>query len=308
MEYGAAAPQSAERELCARALHWEVQFLATFTNQATLSYTGGSINSNIVTGEIAETVTATKTAISAGYAPDGTVSYAVSVVNSGAVDMTGITVSDDLGAYLVGEQLVHPLAYVDGSLTLFVDGVPAADPTVTVGPPLTVEGLTVPAMGNLMLIYEARVTEFAPLGETGIITNTVTVSGGCLVTPITDTAELPLLQAPRLSIAKSVSPAVLIGCDELTYTFVIENTGSAAGADAGVVISDTFTPILRGLAVTLDGAPLDAASFSYDEATGVFATTAGQITVPGAAFARSLDGRWMTTPGITVLTVSGTIG
>ncbi|MBQ9685829.1 MAG: hypothetical protein IJV41_04670 [Oscillospiraceae bacterium] len=282
--------------------------MATFTNQATLSYTGGSINSNIVTGEITETVTATKTAISAGYTPDGTVSYAVSIVNSGATDMTGITVTDDLGAYLVGDETVYPLAFVADSLLYFVDGVPAAAPTVTAGPPLTISGITVPALGNVMLIYEARVTEFAPLGEAGEITNTITVTGGCIVTPLTDSATISLLMAPRLSIAKSVSPAVLIGCDELTYTFVIQNAGSEAGADAGVVITDVFDPILRNLTVTLDGVTLPASAYTYDEATGLFTTVAGQITVPGATFEQNPDGSWMTTPGITVLTISGTIG
>ena len=37
--------------------------MATFTNQATLSYNGGSTNSNIITGEIVDVLTASKTAV-----------------------------------------------------------------------------------------------------------------------------------------------------------------------------------------------------------------------------------------------------
>ena len=37
--------------------------MATFTNQATLSYNGGSTNSNIITGEIIEVLTVSKTAV-----------------------------------------------------------------------------------------------------------------------------------------------------------------------------------------------------------------------------------------------------
>ena len=37
--------------------------MATFTNFATLSYNGGTTNSNTVTGEILETLSAVKTAV-----------------------------------------------------------------------------------------------------------------------------------------------------------------------------------------------------------------------------------------------------
>lgn len=36
--------------------------MATFTNQATLTYNGGTVNSNIVTGELVQVLTASKTA------------------------------------------------------------------------------------------------------------------------------------------------------------------------------------------------------------------------------------------------------
>ena len=37
--------------------------MATFTNQATLTYNGGTASSNITTGELLEVLTATKTAV-----------------------------------------------------------------------------------------------------------------------------------------------------------------------------------------------------------------------------------------------------
>lgn len=37
--------------------------MATFTNFATLSYNGGTTNSNTVTGELLETLTATETIV-----------------------------------------------------------------------------------------------------------------------------------------------------------------------------------------------------------------------------------------------------
>ena len=43
--------------------------MASFTNMATLSYNGSQINSNVVTGELRDALTITKTAVSGGYRP-----------------------------------------------------------------------------------------------------------------------------------------------------------------------------------------------------------------------------------------------
>ena len=43
--------------------------MASFTNMATLSYNGSQINSNVVTGELRDALTITKTAVHGG--PDG---------------------------------------------------------------------------------------------------------------------------------------------------------------------------------------------------------------------------------------------
>ena len=41
--------------------------MATFTNQATLTYNGDTVNSNIVTGELVQVLTASKTAAAESY-------------------------------------------------------------------------------------------------------------------------------------------------------------------------------------------------------------------------------------------------
>ena len=57
--------------------------MATFTNMATLSYSGGVTNSNVVTGELQQTLSLTKTAVGGQYTPGGSITYAVSIVNTG---------------------------------------------------------------------------------------------------------------------------------------------------------------------------------------------------------------------------------
>lgn len=292
-----------------RAAYQEAITIATFFNQATLSYSGGQTNSNITVGELVENVTVTKTPVSADYAAGDDVAYAVSIVNAGTSDLTGVTVEDDLGGYDFAGATVYPLAYVGGSLLYYVDGILQAAPTVEAGPPLMISGIEIPAGSNALLIYEAGVTEFAPLGEGAQIENTVTVNGSCIADPILASAVLPAELEPMLTISKSISPDTVSGCGELTYTFVIQNTGGAeAAAEDAIVLSDTFDPILRQIEVTLDGVVLTAGTdYAYDETTGVFTTTAGRITVPAATYTRNADGSFTTTPGVAVLTVSGTL-
>ena len=90
--------------------------MATFTNQATLSYNGGSTNSNIITGEIIEVLTVSKTAVVDTYRTPDKITYVVSLINSGTTTLTGLTLTDDLRAYAVGNTTVYPLTYIPGSI------------------------------------------------------------------------------------------------------------------------------------------------------------------------------------------------
>lgn len=56
--------------------------MATFTNVATLSYNGTVVNSNVTTGEIQQTLSATKYALSETYGPDSDITYIVNIVNN----------------------------------------------------------------------------------------------------------------------------------------------------------------------------------------------------------------------------------
>ena len=114
---------------------------------------------------------------------------------------------------------------------------------------------------------------------------------------------------PELTISKALSPAVVTGNGPLTYTFTIRNTGNTAlTGQEGAVITDTFDPILNITGVTFNGtAWTSPEDYTYDAATGAFATVAGKLTVPEAAFTQNADGSWTVTPGQSVLTVTGTV-
>jgi len=284
--------------------------MATFTNQATLSYNNTVTTSNITTGEIVEVLSVTKTAVVDTYSVGDSVTYVVSLVNAGTAPFTGLTVTDTLGAYTFDGETQTPLDYADGSLLYYVNGTLQPAPTVTAGPPLTFSGITVPAGGNVILVYETTVNRFAPPVSDGEITNVDTVSGSSLGTPITAEETVTAVSEPLLTISKSLSPTTVSENGQITYTFVIQNNGNRdAVATDNLTVTDTFNPILENITVTLNGQPLtEGAQYTYNEATGEFATIPGQITVPAATFTQDPEtGIWTETPGVSVLTVTGTI-
>ena len=83
--------------------------MATFTNQATLTYNGTTTASNIVTGEILEVLSAQKNAVVDVYTAGDDITYVVSILNTGQAPLTGLTLTDDLGAYTFGAQTLTPL-------------------------------------------------------------------------------------------------------------------------------------------------------------------------------------------------------
>ena len=286
----------------------EENAMAIFTNRATLSYSGGTINSNTVTGELLEVLTITKDAVSDVYADGDIVTYVVTLRNSGAVSLVGVTVTDDLGGYTFDGATVYPLTYEPGSVLYYLNGAAQAAPAVEAGPPLVFSGISVPAGGNATLVYQTRVNDLAPLGAGDTIVNTVTAAGGGIVNPVSASETILARTGADLTISKAICPAVVTDNSRLTYTFVIQNSGNTdAVATDDVIITDVFNPILTDIVVTYNGQVwTEGVNYTYDETTGLFTTLPG-ISVPAAAFTRNPDGTFTVTPGVATVTVTGTV-
>lgn len=289
-----------------RRIHY---FMARFTNQAQLRYGNAIANSNIAVGEILEVLSATKTAVRKNYGRNDTITYLVSVVNAGNTAFTGLTLTDNLGAYVYDTQTLVPLRYIDGTVKYYSNGTLQAAPAVTAGPPLVISGLTVPANGSILIAYETDVNEYAPLDVEAEIVNMATIRGTG-ITPVTVQETVSAGSEPILTITKSISPVPVTENGTLTYTFLIQNTGNVAVEEAAAsVVTDQFNPILSNLTVTFNGtAWAETTNYIYNEDTGLFSTVPGQITVPAATFAQDeLTGAWNVTPGVSTLVITGTI-
>ena len=284
--------------------------MAVFYNKATLSYNNTVTDSNIVSGELLEVLSASKNTTADAYVVGDTITYSVGIVNSGNIAFTGLTLTDDLGAYTFGAGTNYPLTYEPNSLLVYVNGVIQVGAVATAGPPLTITGINIPAGGNVVVIYEATVNEYATPTIGGTITNTATITGGGLLSNISDSETVPVSTEAFLSINKSVSPESVVENGQLTYTFVIQNTGNtAAVATDNIIVTDEFNPVLSNITVTFNGVHwTENVEYTYDESTGLFQTVTSQITVPAASFTQnSTTGEWTVSPGLGTLRVVGTV-
>lgn len=282
--------------------------MATFYNQATLSFRGNLTGSNVVSGEIINAIEMTKTAVTQSYGAGESIVYTVSIVNNGASDGGPLTVTDDLGAFTQGTITVTPLTYVAGSIKYYLNGVLQPSPTVDAGPPLSISGLTIPAGANALIVYAAEVNTTADLAEGTSIVNTATLGGAC--DEVTSSATVPVREETDLIITKSVCPEAINCNQELNYTFIIQNGGNTdAVATDDVIITDTFIPIFSSISVTYNGENwTEGVNYTYDTQTGEFATLPGQITVPAATYERDpVTGLVTKIPGNTVIKVTGTL-
>ena len=269
----------------------------TFTNQATLSYNNQSIPSNVVTGVLTEVLSVSKTAIPAAYQNGDTITYAVQLVNSGTAALTGLTLTDNLGAYTpaAGTAAVVPMTYQSDTLRYYRNGI------------LTVTGLSIPAGGNTTLMYAVKTNQFTPYGAEESVTNTATVTGGGLAAPLTAEATVNADPAPDLSVIKSMCPTTVTEAGVLTYTFTLQNRGATATtATDNVSLTDTFTPALTITSVTLNGTALTAGTdYTYDGATF---RTLTPLLIPAATYTRNATtGEVTVTPGTATLVVTGTV-
>lgn len=284
--------------------------MATFTNQATLTYNNITTNSNIVTGEIIEVLSASKTSTPESYTPGNAITYVISMINSGAVPITNVSITDNLGAYDFGAGTATPLSYTENSIRYFADGVLQPAPSVTGAQSLSVTGITIPPNGNAIIVYEAITNEYAPLATGSTITNTAVITGAGIATPITVTSTVTAASTAELSITKSLSPEAVTENGTLTYTFTITNTGNVpVVATDNASVSDNFDPVLSNISVSFNGTTWTAPNnYSYNENTGLFTTAAGQITIPAANYEQdTVSGAWRIIPAVAILKVSGTI-
>ncbi|MBQ1389369.1 MAG: hypothetical protein IIY78_07050 [Clostridia bacterium] len=281
--------------------------MAQFTNRAQLTYNNIVTMSNLAVGEIQDVLSINKTAVRETYTAQDRITFAINIINSGNTDLSGLTLTDDLGLYNAGTLTLQPLSYIDGTLKYFRNNVLQPSPTVTLTKNgISVTNFTVPAGGTATFLYESATNEFSPLQQGGMITNTAELTSS--FTSVSASATISASREPELSIMKSISPVPVVENGTVTYTFIIQNTGNTP-ADIGAVITDVFDPILSNISVTFNDVQWTAGiDYTYDTTTGLFTSAPNKVTVAAAEYVQDpVTGSIEVIPGTSTLIISGII-
>ncbi|HEX2912261.1 MAG TPA: isopeptide-forming domain-containing fimbrial protein [Chloroflexia bacterium] len=177
--------------------------------------------------------------------------YTVTVVNSGVVSTTGVTVTDPLNDNLEAPTAISNNGQYDANSRT-----------------ITWTGLTVPAAsgtgnGQLPLSFKAKVKATAGQGAT--ISNTATVSppaeggpGASPAAPVLTVTEPDLSSSTKGVAGQSGPDQNAKPGDILTYSLVVKNSGTRDAT--GVVITDTLSTYLANPTGISDGGTYDSAS------------------------------------------------
>lgn len=282
------------------------------TNQATLNYKFGTASastvSNITSAVLSDSVDITKTALDASYRAGENITYIVNIKNNGATTET-IPFVDDLGTYVLNGNSYTPLTY-ENNARLFINGVESQAFNVVMGANNVTFNLdSLPSGANAQIIYEVSVNEYAPAECGSQITNTITSECECICGGFASATETITADCyADIRIYKSVCPNPIICGEGLTYTFDIYNYGNIDATD--VILTDTFTPPLTDISVSVDGNVLAVTDYSY--VNGVLTLPAEgseySLSIPAATFVQDPQtGLYTTAPGHVQIIVSGNI-
>ncbi len=268
-------------------------------NRAQLTYDGSAVvlsNQTNTTLVDTNTMEITKKAVDMSIVAGTDAVYVVRLENTGANNLTGISITDNLG--------MGALTYSDGTAQFFINGSSVTGTAaVNMGNVVFTTTETLEPGENLIVVYSAS----TGANQTEPITNTVTANATAASTvpaAITATAEetITITAVANVSIFKSADKDTVTSGDTLTYTFTLMNTGSADAEN--VKFTDVLPPefTVQTVSYNADGqdTPITSADYSIQGNTLTIPSETGTLTltVPAA----TTDG-----PGILTITVTGMI-
>lgn len=270
-------------------------------NRASISYNGSGVvlsNQTNTTMVNQFTINVEKDNIAPSVVPGGSAVYLVRMDNTGTEELYNPTFTDDLGN--------GQLTYIEGTALFFLNG-DTITGTATVTSPtelVLAADATLQENDKLMVLYAASVSPT----QTEDITNTVvgTANGGSktgYAVSDTSNAIITVESVANVSIFKAASEETVSYGDTLTYTFMLMNTGSEAAENVNFTdaLPEQFT--VTSVSYTADGAttPISPADYEIEAPNTLI------IPADGSTFEISVPAATEEGPGITVITVTGTI-
>ena len=283
-------------------------------NRATANYRYGSYtvetNSNTASVTLNEALIITKKSLSPTYKAGRNITYIITIQNGSGNELT-LDLSDNLASYNINGNTFTPLTF-DGDAMLFINGVfhCMLTPT-TASHELLFCNIVIPPRENAIILYSATPNQYADYTVDSEITNEVSVfsSQNCpCIETVTASTTVYAEGFAELRLIKSGCPNTVVCGEELTYTIDIYNYGNIPASD--VTITDTFTPPLKDITVTVNGAILSENDYQYSNGTLIIPrqNSSLKLTVPPATSVQNpTTGIVETIPSTIGIVITGTI-
>jgi uncharacterized repeat protein (TIGR01451 family) len=283
--------------------------MAIIENFATVSYTSGGVTatrtSNVAQIELNSSVGFTKETLGTTYTVGTPITYVLSITNDSATPITGISITDNLGTFVLDTDEITPLDFSEPAL-LLING--QESPNLTVEQADTIVTFSFPALAagaTANIIYNAIPNEFASPTSGSLITNEAELTSDAECASGTATATVIVADAADVEVVKSMCPNPVTCGESVTYTIRIFNYGNTAAED--VVLTDTFSPAPSDISVYRNGIILDGTDYTYINGTLTTPVLYGD-TIPPATFIRDpITSVVTTTPSVVEYVITGTI-
>ena len=268
-------------------------------NRAQITYDGSAVilsNQTNTTLVDTNTMEMTKTAVDTSIQAGSDAVYVVRLVNTGTNNLTGVSITDDLGE--------DELTYVNGTAQFYLNGNPVTG-TATPGADDVVFATTetLEPGDSLMVIYAASTDDDQTCSVTNTVTATATADCSSR-TVVTATAEETITIEPvaNVSIFKSADQDTVSSGDTLTYTFTLMNTGTADATNVH------FTDVLPE-EFTVQTVSYNTGSGNVPIGPSDYTIVGNTLTVPSesSSLSGTIPAATSAGPGILTLTVTGTI-
>ena len=233
---------------------WSCTGASVSGNSVTL-VAGATANCGITNTELGVAVLTQDKTVDAATAHEGdTLTYTMTVGNTGTADAAGVTATETLPAGLTLVSATASTGTFNAANGLWTVG------TVAVG---ATETLTVTSSVNVGTEGSTVVDRFAVSPPSGV--GPPEVENPCSDNPAQSCASTDILPppgTPELVQSKTVDETTAVPGDTLTYTMGVANDGTADAT--GVTATDTLPPGVTFVAATTHGAG------TYDSTTGVW--------------------------------------
>lgn len=264
----------------------------SFQNIANVSYNYGdgntyTVQSNAITGEIVDSLSLLKMSINPSYCLSESMTYVITVKNSGDTAYNNLIVTDNLGSYTFNSRTVTPLDFTSGTSYLSLND---GDLTPITPGEITANSIsfTIPVLdagSTAKLFFATRVNEKARLQTGSTIVNISSlIQGGenanvDAFEEVTASTTATVSKCPRLEISKYMTPESLVAGGPVTYTFTVSNYGNTKASN--IQISDQFP--VEAAPSSIDSITVNGVSYTdYTYADGV-------LSIPGAGSSQPLS-------------------